>query len=165
MAERFAEEENKGQYCRFVRTGDGKVKLEPVKVPAHVKAQRAERIRKRELKSRVEQNRARAQVLNRWSVMFLAFALAICCGVCCLYLGLQSKVASRMDTIIGLQKQIEEISADNDLRKQRISANENLSAVGREARERFGMREAGEEQIVYYTIDYQDYMLQYGDID
>lgn len=165
MAEQFAEEENKGQYCRFVRTKDGRVKLEPVKVPAHVKAQRAERIRKRELRSRVEQNRARVQALNRRSVMFLAFALAVCCGVCCFYLGLQSRVASRMDKIIGLQKQIEEISADNDLRKQRISVSEDLDAVGREARERFGMREAREDQIVYYTIDYRDYMFQYEDID
>lgn len=165
MAEQFAEEENKGQYCRFVRTGDGKVKLVPVKVPAHVKAQRAERIRKRELRSRVAQNRARAQALNRWSVMFLAFALAVCCGVCCLYLSFQSRVTSRMAEIIRLQQQVEGLSADNDLRKQRLSANENLDDVRREARERFGMREAGKEQIVYYTIDYQDYMFQYGNID
>ncbi len=165
MAEQFTEEENKGQYCQFVRTGDGKVKLVPVKVPAHVKAQRAERIRKRELQSRVAQNRARAQALNRWSVAFLALALTICCGVCCLYLSLQSRVASRMSEIICLQEQIEEISADNNLRKQRLSANEDLNAVRREAWERFGMREAGEDQIVYYTIDYRDYMFQYGDIE
>lgn len=165
MAEQFAEEENKGQYCRFVRTGDGRVTLEPVKVPAHVKARRAERIRKRELRDRVEQNRARAQALNRWSVMFLALALAVCCGVCCLYLNFQSRVTSRMDEIICLQQQIEELSADNDLRKQRLSANEDLDTVRREARDRFGMREAAKDQIVYYTIDYQDYMFQYGNID
>lgn len=165
MTERFTEEENKGQYCRFVRTGDGKVKLVPVKVPAHVKAQRAERIRKRELQSRVAQNRARAQALNRWSIAFLALALAVCCGVCCLYLSFQSRVASRMSEIIRLQQHIEEISADNDLRKQRLSANEDLDAVRREAQERFGMREAGKDQIVYYTVDYQDYMFQYENID
>lgn len=165
MREQFAEDEAKGQYCRFVPAGNGKLKLEPVKVPAHVKAERAERIRRRELRQRVEQNRARAQALNRRSVLFLAIAMVICCGVCCVYLNLRSTANSRMGKIVRLQEAVETITSDNDLKEQRLLAKEDLNAIRREAVERFGMHEAGPDRIVYYSVDYQDYMLQYRDVD
>ena len=165
MIEQFAEEEAKGQYCRFVEAEDGRMVLEPVKVPAHVKAARAERIRKRELRDRIEQNRARAQSLNRWSVLSLALALAVCCGVCCVYLYLRNQVSARMNTITSLQREIEQISVDNDLKNIRIFASEDLYAVRQEAKERFGMRDADPEQIRYYSVNNQDYMLQFEELN
>ena len=47
-----SEQENKGQYCQFVQTADGSYILKPVKVPAHIKAERAERIRQRDSPTR-----------------------------------------------------------------------------------------------------------------
>ena len=42
--DQVSEQENKGQYCQFVKTADGSYILKPVRVPAHVKAARAERV-------------------------------------------------------------------------------------------------------------------------
>ena len=39
--DQVSEQENKGQYCQFVKTADGSYILKPVRVPAHVKAARA----------------------------------------------------------------------------------------------------------------------------
>ena len=75
MREQLAEE--KGRYCRVVYTKDGRVKLEPVKVPQHVKQERRERAERRALLRRIERNRERAQVLDVSLTLFLAVALAV----------------------------------------------------------------------------------------
>jgi hypothetical protein len=165
MGAELAREETKGYYCRFVTAEDGTVRLEPVKVPAHVKAQRAKRIAQRELRDRVESNRARELALNRWSVLFLAAALSICCGICCIYLNLQNQVNERMASIASLQNQVEQVADENELKSLHILAEEDLNEVQEEAVSQLGMRPVTQDQIRYYSVDNRDYMIQYDEIE
>lgn len=164
MEELFDEEEAKGRYCRFVRTADGKMTLKPVKVPAHIKREREERIRRRELQQRIARNRARAQVLNVRFVLFLGFVMAVCCLACYVYLSMRSEVAARLDTIAGLQSRVEEMASDNDLAEKRMDGQFNLEDTKEKAVQQFGMQEVSPKQIVYYSVDEADFMVQYDEI-
>ena len=163
MREQLAEE--KGRYCRVVYTKDGRVKLEPVKVPQHVKQERRERAERRALLRRIEWNRERAQILDVSFTLFLAVALAVCCMVCAVYLSLQNQTMSRLEQISALQTKVEAAADENDLQRKRMDAKENLTELqGRAARE-LGMQKLAAGQIIYYSVDASDYMMQYDDID
>lgn len=160
----FSVEENKGQYCQFKQTADGTYILQPVKVPAHVKAERAERIRKREIHRHVQQNRRRAQAINGGSLFFMTVAICFFVVVCCLFLSLQNQVNARLDSITSLQTRIEQMTEDNDVVENRIASAEDLNIIETVATQKLGMRSAQPQQIIYYTNDRSDYMLQYSDV-
>ncbi len=160
----FSGEENKGQYCKFVQTANGSYVLQPVKVPAHVIAERAERVRRREIHRHVEKNRRRAQELSGRTIAFLSAALGLFVIVCCLYLGVQNKVNTRMTEIASLQTQIERLSQDNDVAEKRLAMTENINEIETEARDRLGMQGIRPDQIVYYASENSDYMLQYSSV-
>ncbi|MCD7982161.1 MAG: hypothetical protein LUF32_07615 [Clostridiales bacterium] len=158
--------EEKGRYCRFVQTADGNYRLEPVKVPAHVKAAREERIHRREVQSHARQNRERAQAINGHSVAFLALALGFFAVVCCTYLAMQSQAYSHSDHIASLQAQVSELAEENDTVEKRLSVSENLLEIEEAAEQELGMQYVDESQIEYYTMDDStDYMIQYGDVE
>lgn len=157
--------EEKGRYCQFTQSPDGSYRLEPVKVPAHVKAAREERIRRREVESHARQNRERAQAINGRSVAFLALALGFFAVVCCLYLAMQAQAYSYSDRIASLQEQISELAEENDTEEKRQSVSENLTEIEEAAEQELGMQYAEESQIEYYTMDSPDYMIQYGVVD
>lgn len=160
----FSGEENKGQYCQFKQTADGTYILQPVKVPAHVKAERAERIRRREIHRHVQQNRRRAKAITGGSLLFMTVVISFFVVVCCLFLSLQNQVNTRLDSIASLQSQIEQIAEDNDVVEKRLVSSENLNVIEEVATKKLGMRSAQPQQIIYYTNDRLDYMLQYSDV-
>lgn len=160
----ISEQENKGQYCRFVRTDDGSYMLKPVKVPAHVKAARAERIRRRDIRRHVEENRRRAQAITGGSLLFMGLALGLFVVICCFFLNLQNRVNQRLDAIAKLQTQVEQLSEDNDILEKRLTASEDLGMIGEIASDRLGMQNPESDQIRYYARVSADYMLQYRDI-
>ncbi len=160
----FAEAENRGQYCKFVQAADGSYVLEPVKVPAHIIAEREERIRKREIRRHAEENRRRAESLSGGSVLFMAFVLGMFVMFCCLFLALQNQVMVRSADITSLQTQISSLKEDNDTLQKRLETAEDLSTIASIASEKLGMSYVAEDQLAYYSLEESDYMLQYGDI-
>ncbi len=158
------ETEDKGQYCRFVQTADGAYVLEPVKVPAHIIAEREERIRRRDICRHAQENRRRAESLNGGSVFFLTLPLCFFVGVCCLYLAMQNRVTARAAQITVLQEQIAEQEEDNDTREKRLASAENLEEIAEIALQKLGMCYVDSDQIAYYSLDESDYMVQYDDI-
>ncbi|MCC8029573.1 MAG: hypothetical protein LIO75_07250 [Lachnospiraceae bacterium] len=160
-----AQESEKGRYCRFVKAANGSWVLEPVKVPAHVKAARAEQRRRREIQRRARENRQREQAINARSLIFLAVSLGFFVIVCCSFLALQNQVYSRSDRIASLEAQVSALAESNDLAEKRLAASENLSEVESVALRKLGMQYVNPDQIEYYGVDCSDYMLQYDDVD
>ncbi|MCD8366025.1 MAG: hypothetical protein LUC83_09530 [Clostridiales bacterium] len=160
----FSETENKGQYCRFVQAADGSYALEPVKVPAHIIAEREERIRRRDICRHAQENRKRAESFNGASVFFLTLTICFFAVVCCLYLALQNRVSSRVAQITSLQEQIASQADDNDTREKRLATAEDLEEIAEIAQQKLGMCYVESEQIAYYSLDESDYMVQYDDI-
>lgn len=159
------EEEPRGKYYRFETAVDGSVVLKPVKIPAHVIAERKARIRRAQIERRVQHNREQAAIMNKGFVAFMAVAIIICCVVCYFYISLQGEVTTRLRTVASLQKEIQAVSIDNDMIEKRIGAQEDIAQIKAEATESLGMQTVTPEQIVYYSVNDQDYMLQYDDIE
>ena len=159
------DEEPRGKYYRFEAGVDGSVVLKPVRVPAHVIAERKARIRKAQIEKRVQHNREQAAVMNKGFVAFMAVAILICCVVCYFYISLQGEVTTRLRSMASLQSEIQAVSIDNDMLEKRIGAQEDIAQIKTEATQSLGMQTVTPDQIVYYSVSDKDYMLQYDDIE
>lgn len=165
MTEWYAVEDPKGRYCRFEETKDGTYRLEPVKVPEHVKREREERIKQRERRNAAEKNLMRQRALDRRSIIFLSFAMAAAVLTSCVYLYMMMAVDRQMETVTSLTEELEEAIETNDMYEARILAEENINETFALAAGELGMSSVSGDQIEYYSVDGQDYMLQYEDIE
>ena len=163
--DQVSEQENKGQYCQFVKTADGSYILKPVRVPAHVRGG-AGRSGSGKKKSAAMWRRtgSGAQAITAQSLLFMALTLSIFVAVSCLFLHLKNQTNQRLDTIAGLRMQVEQLSQENEILEKRLLVAEDLSVIETVAERELGMRQAEAGQIRYYTQDAEDYMLQYQDI-
>ncbi len=134
---------------------------------------RRELERRREQERQEEQRRRRrtarrnqehALRMSRGYVAFLTMAVVLAGIFSGAYIKLQSDITNRMSSIASLESQITEVRADNDAIEKRINTNTNLDTVKDIAMNQLGMTYASPEQIIYYSVDKEDYMNQYSDI-
>lgn len=146
---------------------DGNTVRKAETVPDYRRNREEER-RKREQRRHKEyvarRNREHAMRMNLGYVLFLAAAAMVTALVAVSYIRIQSDVSSRMKRIASLESQIVSLKADNDAALKRINAEVDLEQVKNTAINELGMIYAGEDQIVYYTVEDDDYMNQYGEI-
>lgn len=120
--------------------------------------------RRRRRKQAARRNRQRAMGMSRGYVAFLT----MCVMVVALFSGtlvmLQAQVTSRMNRIAALQSQISDLRADNDARYKRMMTSVDLNHIKDVAIRELGMSYPSEEQIVYYTVESNNFMDQYCDI-
>ena len=69
-----------------------------------------------------------------------------------------------MRTISNLESQIADLKAENDEAFKRINTAVDLDAIKNTAINELGMFYASEDQIIYYTVENDDYMNQYIEI-
>lgn len=125
--------------------------------------EREREIRRREHRHAAKRNQERALRINFGYVFFCTMAVILTCGVCVTYIQLQSDITSRMKQISRLEAQITDLRADNDAAMKRIDLSTDLDAVKEKAMG-LGMKYAAEGQIIYYSVEDNDYMNQYADI-
>lgn len=118
---------------------------------------------KRRHRRAAKRNRERVSGINFGYVLFCSMALILLCGVCGAYIQLQSDITSRTKQISRLEGQIMDLKADNDAAVKRIDLSTDLDAVKEQAMG-YGMRYAEPDQIIYYSIESNDYMDQYSEI-
>lgn len=157
--------EPKGRYYKIEKDAKGSVVLRPVKIPAHVIAERKENARKKEMLRKVKRNREIAASMGAGLIIFMCFALMLCVAVCYLYISLQSRTASRAMEISRMEESLEEARDANDAAEKRLELQENIAFVKEAAKEDLGMLPASEKNIVYYSVDDDDYMLQYNEFE
>ena len=121
----------------------------------------AERKRQKRI---ARQQQERALRANRRYVMFLTMGVVIFGVFAGVYLNIQSDITARMKTISKLESQIADLKAENDEAYKRINTAIDLDAVKTTAINELGMFYATSDQIVYYTVENDDYMNQYVDI-
>lgn len=109
-------------------------------------------------------NKERALRMNLGYVLFLTMAAMVTALVSVTYIQLQSEVTGRMRRISVLESQVAELKADNDAALNRISTSVDLDYVKETAVNQLGMVYPKADQIVYYSIEDDDYMNQYGEI-
>ena len=76
----------------------------------------------------------------------------------------RSNVTQQMKEVAALESQINDMKADNDARYKQITTSVDLNAIKDAAINRLGMKYASQDQIVYYSVDKNNYMDQYSDI-
>lgn len=109
-------------------------------------------------------NREKATHMSKGYVAFLTVAVMITAFVSVTYIQLQSEVTSHLKTVSSLESQVVDLKADNDATLKRINTSVDLNNIKDVAMNQLGMVYAGENQIVYYSVDEDDYMNQYSDI-
>ena len=127
------------------------------------KAAEEEAERKRQ-KRIARQQQERALRANRRYLMFLTMGVAIFGVFAGAYINIQSDITARMKTISRLESQIADLKAENDEAYKRINTAIDLDAIKNTAIDELGMFYATKEQIVYYTVENDDYMNQYIEI-
>lgn len=124
--------------------------------------ERQEELRRKKRVAR--RNQEHALRMSRGYVTFLTMAVVISGVFAGTYIKLQSDITNRMKNIASLESQITEIKADNDAIQKRINTSMDLNTVKDIAMNQLGMTYATSEQIIYYSVDKEDYMNQYSDI-
>ena len=112
----------------------------------------------------VRQRQERALRANRRYVIFLTMGVAIFGVFAGVYINIQSDITTRMKSIERLEGQIANLKAENDEAVKRMNTAIDLDAIKETALYDLGMFYASEEQIIYYTVENDDYMNQYIDI-
>ncbi len=128
---------------------------------------RQEKERQDALKRKKRQERQakeRALRNSRSYVMFLTMAVAIFGVFAVTYINIQSDITARMRTISSLESQITDLKAENDEAYKRLNTVTDLDAIKEKAIHELGMFYATEDQVVYYTVEKDNYMNQYIEI-
>lgn len=153
----------KGKYYKIAQV-NGRVFVEPVKVPSHILKKREEQKRLREEARMVQQNRERNATLSPRFIAFLTVALTVLVLVCAFYLTLQSQLTERMQSVSALQSQLEQMISDNDSLESRLATSGDLMTIKEEADE-LGMTTPNKNQIVTYTLENPEYVVQYESVN
>ena len=128
---------------------------------------REEEEREAELKRKkriARKNQEKALRTSRKYVMFLSMGAVIFAIFAGSYIKIQSDITARMRKISSLESQISDLRAENDEAYKRISTAVDLEAIKNRAINELGMFYATSDQIVYYTVEKDDYMNQYIEI-
>lgn len=120
--------------------------------------------KKRLRQNAARRNRERAMYMGKGYVAFLSVCVVLSAFAAVTYINLQSSISHRMRSIAALEAQVAEMKADNDALDKRLTTSVDLNEIKRIAMDEMGMQYATEDQIVYYTIENNNYMDQYRDI-
>lgn len=139
-----------------------KLNTVPSRMPVPGETREQERRKKADRQTRA--NRERAMRMNPAYLLFLTMAVALSVGVCGLYIKFQTEVSSRRNHVAALESQILDLRTDNDAALNRIETSVNLEEIKDTAMNSLGMVYPSKDQIVYFTVNIDDYMNQYRDI-
>ena len=139
-------------------------KLEAAPDYRREREERIQREIRRHNEHMARRNKERALRMNLGYVLFLTTAALVTALVSVAYIRLQSDVTGRMRRISALESQVANLKADNDAALNRISTSVDLDYVKDAAINQLGMVYPTADQLVYYSIEDDDYMNQYGEI-
>ena len=142
----------------------------PVRRPQKSTRELEEIRRKKNRRKSARRNQERALSMNRAFVAFLTACVAASALVSVSLMWhvsliqIRSNVTQQMNEVAALESRINDMKADNDARYKQITTSVDLNAIKDAAINRLGMKYASQDQIVYYSIDKNNYMDQYNDI-
>ena len=119
---------------------------------------------KKRRRNAARRNRERALGMSRGYVAFLTLCVGVIAFAAVALIQTQSQVTQRMEHIAVLESQITDLKADNDARYNEIVTSVDLEYIKDVAMNQLGMQYATEEQIVYYSVENNNFMDQYSDI-
>ena len=119
---------------------------------------------KKRRRNAARRNRERALGMSRGYVAFLTLCVGVVAFAAVAMVQMQSQVTQRMEHIAALESQITNLKADNDARYKEIVTSVDLDYIKDVAINQLGMQYATEDQIIYYSVENNNFMDQYSDI-
>ncbi len=119
---------------------------------------------KKRRRNAARRNRERALHMSRGYVVFLTLCVVVVAFAAVALVQIQSQVTQRMEHIAALESQITDLKADNDARYKEIVTSVDLDYIKDVAINELGMQYATEDQIIYYSVENDNFMDQYSDI-
>ena len=120
--------------------------------------------REKNRRNAARRNRERAFGMSSGYVFFLSICVAASAFSAVSLIQTQSSVTQKMKNVAVLQSQIEDLQSDNNARYKEITNSVDLNYIKDVAMNQLGMTYASEEQVVYYSVENNNYMDQYSDI-
>lgn len=120
--------------------------------------------RRKSRQNAARKNRARALYMSKSYVAFLTMCVGITVFSAFTYVRLQADVTTKMRKIAALESQIADLKADNDARFNSVTTSIDLNYIKDVAINELGMHYATEDQIVYFSVESNNFMDQYSDI-
>ena len=137
---------------------------QPLKRERVDKAKIREEQQKKSRKRAARRNRERALYMSKGYVAFLTLCVGVIGFAAVAMVQMQSQVTQRMEHIASLESQITDLKADNDARYKEIVTSVDLEYIKDVAINQLGMQYAREDQIIYYSVENNNFMDQYSDI-
>ena len=138
--------------------------VEPVRRERKTRREIEQARRKKNRRNAVRRNRERAMGMNFAYVTFLSCCVIATAFAATTLIKMQSSITQRMKNVAALESQIADMKADNDARYKEISTSIDLNHIKEVAMKDLGMKYATKDQIVYYSVEHNNYMDQYSDI-
>ena len=123
-----------------------------------------EQKRRKHRKNAARRNRQRALYMSKGYVAFLTVCVALVAFSAVSLIQIQSQVTQRMEHIAALESQLTDLKADNDARYKEIVTSVDLEYIKDVAINQLGMQYATEDQVIYYSVENNNFMDQYSDI-
>ena len=120
--------------------------------------------KKKRRRNAAKRNRERALHMSRGYVAFLTLCVGVVAFAAVALVQIQSQVTQRMEHIAALESQITDLKADNDARYKEIVTSVDLDYIKDVAMNQLGMQYATEDQIIYYSVENNNFKDQYSDI-
>ena len=136
----------------------------PVRRDPRTRREMEEVRRRKNRRNAARRNRQRAMEMNRGYVVFLTGCVLVTALTAVLFVQMQSQMTNHMRSVASLESQVVNLRADNDARYKEITTSVDLNHVKDVAINELGMTYPKEKQVVYYSIENNNFMDQYRDI-
>ena len=140
------------------------IEAQPVRRERIDRSKILEEQKKKRRRRAAKRNRERALHMSRSYVAFLTLCVGVVAFASVSLVQIQSQVTQRMEHIAALESQITDLKADNDARYKEIVTSMDWDYIKDVAINQLGMQYATEEQIIYYSVEDDNFMDQYSDI-
>ena len=125
---------------------------------------RERRIDERRVHENVRRKRNKQAQMSLPYTLFLVAAVVVSLFVCVQYTNVRADITNSLEEITRLERQLSEMKEDNDIAYNRVLTSVDLNEIKRIAMEEYGMIYAGDNQIITYETDNDDYMHQYKNL-
>ena len=109
-------------------------------------------------------NRQKAMYMSKGYVAFLSMCVLTVAVSAVALIQIQSQVTQRMKNVASLESEITNLRADNDAKYKSIITSVDLNQIKDIAINELGMTYASEDQVVYYSVEKNNFLDQYQDI-
>ena len=133
--------------------------------PARRSREDIERIqRQKKRRNAARRNREKNLVINRTYALFLAVCVILSVMAAVVLIRTQASISTHLRNISSVESKLTDLKLDNDAKNKAFNTSINLNEIKTRAMEELGMKYPTEDQVIYYSVESDNFMDQYRDI-